>query len=1581
VAPIATAFVRLVPDTTGFRTTAERQIGVIRPRVVLRAENLAATRTQIRDALKDIKIAIEPDVQRFKRLLLLELRNWSVKVKVEPDLTGFVARIGSHIAGLRFRVRVEPNLAGFRTAVRTALSHMTLTVDLNVNRAFLRREVQMALAAGRFDIRIRAIIDADSGDVHRLREELHRLGQSNVDRATSSMRGLNFSVLDAVRSVLSLSIAFNTVGSLGVAVGAVAFAVAALGAAAISAAAGLGVSIFALTGVVGALKALSAARDADMKSAAAEARQNNQVANASDQLRSAVVSLAMAKMSAASSARNSALSIANAERGLADAQRTALRAQEDLNDARKSAAEALQDLSSQVANNSLAVRQANLDLADAKQNLDKVLADPSATQRQRAEAQLTYDRAVQQLNDLTVRHGRLKVEQADAAKKGVEGSDLVRNATDRLKDAQRGVVDAERRIAEARADAADAAKQSAFQVSQAMQAVAAAQRNMATALQTNASTAGAAMDTLKRKMEELSPVGRKFVDFIFNLKDEFLALRRAAETGFLPGFQRGIESLLPHLKAFEGFILRVGQAMGVVVERMLTGFTSDRWRPFFEYIDRTAVPVILQLGRIVENLGLGIANIFVGFAPMQTKMLDFLTRISEKFLAWSETVGGLVEEFLIWRGVAGPLIEGILMPLLSVVGELGKAIGGPLTRVIAEIAPHVERFSILLSGTLHAAIDALRPVLDKVADKLIDLIPRILDLGLAIIDNLLPFLEAIAPAAVAFAEAIGDFLIQASDELIAMFKEMAPYLQRIAEDMGPGMVRIVEAFGDAMLELIPIIPQITDLLILTLDTLDKLGPMWEVSAQASVNSFKVLGAFFRGYTVVIGLILNGIAAILDVAGRALDLVPGFDEESKKFRTAARELHDIAEKTLGDIETKWKETEGGIEEASRKIRDNSITPLGDAHDPGLTGKVRGAVTQIGRAYDDLTIVMEQDSKAQREAIDKLEARHLTLEEKTRIVGKSIKDTWDSLTHHLMTDWAAIDKGVIQKANEAHIGMAGEAKKATTAMEDAWGGFKTKSTSDSTDIRNFAITPLGLAHGDLRTTVDRATLLMGGSWNGLRGSLTGTYGVMRSTIFDPLMRVITTDVPNAFARGRDAAAGAFDGLKSRVAATVVSAINTTNRLIGGFNTVASAVGTGTIGAVSTSGIGAAAIGGLLGRDIPGFAAGGPARLPVGFHAAVGGRLPGMPSSRDNMLAVGPGGRMIKLATGEFIVNAKDTAENLPLLERINARHGRKPRRGFHGHEGVERHYQLGGLVGNALLSSLATAGNAAKWIREIVSDALINAISGSGSFPHSARTGVTRQRNAVASWAADKAAAWQAAQVPMMSPLGGGVGGVPMPAGPGGGGNPASGVFTRYASGWPGRIRGMPSRNTLGAQQFIRATWGIPSHTDHTRYLRMNDPYDHSWGKALDNMTSAFTPRGKSIGDAVASWFIANPRAWGTKYVIWNRRITSGGGWRGYSGASAHTDHVHVSFFAKGGPIDKLTSAIGNLRVFDRGGAWPSGTLGMNTSGQTEYVSTGASMSAVVHKLDQLIAAVEHVAPGVGAALGGQAAGLRQMARAR
>lgn len=128
-----------------------------------------------------------------------------------------------------------------------------------------------------------------------------------------------------------------------------------------------------------------------------------------------------------------------------------------------------------------------------------------------------------------------------------------------------------------------------------------------------------------------------------------------------------------------------------------------------------------------------------------------------------------------------------------------------------------------------------------------------------------------------------------------------------------------------------------------------------------------------------------------------------------------------------------------------------------------------------------------------------------------------------------------------------------------------------------------------------------------------------------MFNNVKKFITETLPKAFETGVSAIKKAWDKVKEAAKVPVSFVVNSViNPLITGFNKVA-----GTFGVPKVSTIG-------------GFAA--------------GGQIPGPPSSRDNRVGwlknqAGKTISNIEVATGEFIVNARDTAKALPLLRWIN------------------------------------------------------------------------------------------------------------------------------------------------------------------------------------------------------------------------------------------------------------------------------------------------------------------------------------------
>jgi hypothetical protein len=397
---------------------------------------------------------------------------------------------------------------------------------------------------------------------------------------------------------------------------------------------------------------------------------------------------------------------------------------------------------------------------------------------------------------------------------------------------------------------------------------------------------------------------------------------------------------------------------------------------------------------------------------------------------------------------------------------------------------------------------------------------------------------------------------------------------------------------------------------------------------------------------------------------------------------------------------------------------------------------------------------------------------------------------------------------------------------------------------------------------------------------------------SKAFSDISNIVTKTIPDAFRSGVAAIGTAWNRLQDIAKVPVRFFINTVvnDGVIGTFNTVAG--------------------------FIPGVTKIGRVGLPNGFAAGgeYSGPVSGRPSDSDNVIARGPAGEPIGLATGEFVVRARQAQKHGALLRAINA--------GMAG-------YADGGIIG-ALADPVG-------WVKDRI-NGLIGSIPGGGKMGQIIAGAGGRLMSGLAEWVKGK----------MASLFTGGGG-----AGPG---------FLP----WP--ISPGAQRGDSGVWRTIMAlvaSSGIPYSFGNA--YRHGDPLWHGSGRAVDLMGYN--------QDALASFFMARVRNVLELIHTTNARgyYASRGQVRSSMGAQneLHRNHLHIAM-AEGGLL---------ARIFDRGGAWPSGTLGVNTSGRTEQVTSGATMDRVVELLCRLVAAVEQVAPGVGDQMRGVSRGMTQAARAR
>lgn len=308
-----------------------------------------------------------------------------------------------------------------------------------------------------------------------------------------------------------------------------------------------------------------------------------------------------------------------------------------------------------------------------------------------------------------------------------------------------------------------------------------------------------------------------------------------------------------------------------------------------------------------------------------------------------------------------------------------------------------------------------------------------------------------------------------------------------------------------------------------------------------------------------------------------------------------------------------------------------------------------------------------------------------------------------------------------------------------------------------------------------------------------------------------------------------------------------------------------------------------------------------IPKGF--AAGGRIPGRPSAVDNTFGFHKGGA-IPLATGEFIVNARQTARNLPLLRSIN-----------NGDEG----FADGGLFGN-LKKAVSSAYGAGKSFVGDVADFTKDPGSWlkqrfSGPLARLSELGKSQVAQIVSKVPHKIADTLVGKAKDLLKGLFG--------AGPGG--PPGSRTSFRGVT-----LNQRTIAMLLNAERMLGRQFHITQGSYSTRVAASGST--HAGGGAMD------TNGPGGWGAAVRALRAAGFAAW--------HRTPSQGPWNdhihsialGDSSASPAAKAQMASFRRGGNGLGGMAKG-GQIGVYDRGGRWPTGTLGVNLSGKTETVIPG------------------------------------------
>ncbi|EFE65751.1 predicted protein [Streptomyces viridosporus ATCC 14672] len=462
---------------------------------------------------------------------------------------------------------------------------------------------------------------------------------------------------------------------------------------------------------------------------------------AAQQVKQAKRGLADAVQQAADRQRSAAEQVRSAEESLADAQRTARQAQQDLTQARADAARQLEDLESRLANASLSERDAVLAVQEAHTRLIRMReAGESASYVEQQRAQLAYDQAVQRLADQRAETKRLSAEKKKADKAGVEGSDLVLDAQERLRQAEQGVAKGQQQLAKAREDAARQAVQSQRDIAEAQQRVAEAQRNVTRTQEDGARSVARAQEQLAQaqqsaadsiasaqrqiasaslsaaggvdqaalaqqkyqaELAKLTPAARETMAAYTGLRDAFGAWSKSLQPAVMPIFTRALNGLKNSLPGLTPFVLEAADAIKGLQDRASAGFKSPWWKEFKQDLEGSIKPAIEGLGVSFGNIFKGMAGVVQAFFPHMDSISQRMQDITGRFANWGTSLKGSpeFERFLSYSSEMGPVLAdtfGKIGTALMDIGQALKPVSKPLLELIGKFAEGLSHIATYL---------------------------------------------------------------------------------------------------------------------------------------------------------------------------------------------------------------------------------------------------------------------------------------------------------------------------------------------------------------------------------------------------------------------------------------------------------------------------------------------------------------------------------------------------------------------------------------------------------------------------------------------------------------------------------------------------------------------------------------------------------------------------------------------------------------------------------------------------------------------------------------------------------------------
>lgn len=801
--------------------------------------------------------------------------------------------------------------------------------------------------------------------------------------------------------------------------------------------------------------------------------------------------------------------ILRADKNLAESKKELTDAQEELTKALEEGNEQIQQLGFDAEDAALAEQKAANELEDARKTLARV-QDLPPNSRARREAELAYKEADLNLRRAKDRNSDLRKEQERLAKEGVEGTDVVIKAREKIADAEQGVIDAQKATEEAAIDAAQREED--------------ARRDLARAKEDLAkkNDGGGADDPLAG----LTKSQKEFAKFLAGLKPKIDELKEAAAATFLPKLQEALELLFggPTFNVWKKGLGQVGDALGNASLSIAGAIADSGNLKDLGQLFEDASKNIETIGRIIGNVWGIVLSVLNAAQPVTEKFLGWLENTTAKWENWldNETNKKKLEDFFNEAGRVAAEFGEIFGNIFGGVFNLIKANTGPgsggqiLLDYFKDITANFKEFSGSAEGqnTLKKYFADAAENTKSILGFFGELIKIILKLGADpntkvfwdTLKGALPNLEKILLAGQEAGPVFADLIVQVSRIFAAfagesgslrtffgILRDVAKVVAGFLESpIGAFILKVtgyVSGFALALGSLGFIISQ-TSLLFLGIfaRAFNAVSKIFGV-LRIAIN---VVGGAIRGVVVAFNLLkaaalANPVGAIIVAIGVLIGLFVLLYNKNEAFREFVQKVWEKIKEVVGAVVDWFMETlpkiwdgiKAGLEAAWEAVKF-----VWDLIVAGVKLYIETVTTVIKFVWDVLKTGLEAVWEGIKFVWDLVVAGvKLYIETVTTV----IKFVWDVLKTGLSKAWDGIK--IIWETIKTVVKTYIET--VTTIIKFVWDVLKTGLTNAWEGIKII----WGTITGGIETIVGKVKGVISGIWDGLKNGLSGAWAAAK------------------------------------------------------------------------------------------------------------------------------------------------------------------------------------------------------------------------------------------------------------------------------------------------------------------------------------------------------------------------------------------------------------------------------------------------------------------------------------------------------